>query len=318
MSPSPEKPLVVVGDYAWDVLIRTRSELLRGGDTYGEVQLAPGGSAANVAVWARRCGLPTVFVGKIGRDRFGQLAQDELKSEGVEAHWAFTDEHLTGSVAVWIDHGGERSMVSGKGADHYLLPEELPVAVLEGARHVHLSGWSFFTDPPRGAARAAARLAVAAGATLSLDPGSFQMIDEMGVQAFLGVTADLGVNILFPNLEEGQILSGETEPHAIAVRLAQVYPGAMVMLKLDDEGAYLYDGRAGRHFPSMAERLVDATGAGDSYAGAFLAAWLRGKSPAEAAAGANVLAGWVVERVGARPEVDDELSGAIVHSAHDG
>lgn len=311
-------PLVVVGDYAWDVLIRTKAQLLQGGDLYGEVQLAPGGSSANVAVWARRCGLPTAFVGKIGRDRFGQLAQDELESEGVQAYWALTDEHLTGSVAVWIDHSGERSMVSGKGADHYLLPEELPRDVLQSARHVHLSGWSFFTDPPRGAARAAAQIAVAAGATLSLDPGSFQMIDEMGAQAFIDMTADLGVSILFPNLEEGQILSGQRDPHAIAQRLAQVYPGAMVMLKLDDEGAYLFHEGQGRHFPSTADRLVDATGAGDSYAGAFLAAWLRGKTPEEAATGANALAGWVVARVGARPEVDDELSSAVVHSTHDG
>ena len=50
------RPLVVVGDVVWDVLIRTNTQLLRGGDTFGEVELAPGGSAANAAVWARRCG----------------------------------------------------------------------------------------------------------------------------------------------------------------------------------------------------------------------------------------------------------------------
>src|SRR5690606_32226802 len=111
--------------------------------------LAPGGSAANTAVWARRCGLPTRFVGKIGNDRFGRLAMDELEAEGVAAEWLRTDAHLTGSVAVWIDHHGQRSMVSGKGADHYLLPSELPVGSLRSARHLHLSAWSFFGDPPR-------------------------------------------------------------------------------------------------------------------------------------------------------------------------
>lgn len=198
-------------------------------------------------------------------------------------------------------------MVSGKGADHYLLPEDLPRDVLTRARHLHLSAWSFFTDPPRAAVREAARLVVGGGGTLSLDPGSFQMIDEMGVDAFVGMTADLGVNVLFPNLEEGEILSGKKDPHAIAARLAKVYPGAMVMLKLDDEGAYLYHHGAGRHFPTAAKRVVDATGAGDAYAGAFLAAWLRGSTPEVAAAGANRLAGWVVGRMGARPESDAEL-----------
>ena len=65
--------LCVIGDFAWDVLIRTNTELLKGGDTFGEVLLMPGGSAANVAVWAARCGLPSHFIGKIGRDRFGLL-----------------------------------------------------------------------------------------------------------------------------------------------------------------------------------------------------------------------------------------------------
>ncbi len=55
--PGVSAPLCVIGDFAWDVSIRTNSELLRGGDTFGEVMLTPGGSAANVAVWAARCGV---------------------------------------------------------------------------------------------------------------------------------------------------------------------------------------------------------------------------------------------------------------------
>jgi ribokinase len=149
-------PLVVLGDYAWDVLIRTNTELLAGGDTYGEVMLSPGGSAANVAVWASRAGQSTTFVGKVGRDRFGELAARELAEERVEAYLIHTDAQLTGSVAVFVDHDGERSMVSGRGADHYLLPSELPRELLGSARHLHLSAWSFFADPPRtGRARPA-------------------------------------------------------------------------------------------------------------------------------------------------------------------
>ena len=152
-------PLCVLGDFAWDVLIRTNTELLKGGDTFGEVMLTPGGSAANVSVWAARCGYDTHFVGKIGRDRFGLLAQEDLAAERVHAHLIETDAHLTGSVAVFVDHTGERSMVSGRGADFYLLPSELPADVVRAAGHLHLTAWSFFVDPPRAAARKAAGLA---------------------------------------------------------------------------------------------------------------------------------------------------------------
>ena len=137
------RDLCVLGDFAWDVLIRTNSELLRGGDTFGEVLLTPGGSAANVAVWASRNGLPTSFVGKIGRDRFGELAVEDLSREGVDAHFLQTEAHSTGSVAVFVDHTGQRSMVSGHGADFYLMPSELPLDIISSCRHLHLTAWSF-------------------------------------------------------------------------------------------------------------------------------------------------------------------------------
>jgi len=310
---SGRRPLVVVGDVVWDVLIRTNTALLTGGDTYGEVELAPGGSAANAAVWARRCGLPTTFVGKVGRDRFGALAEADLREEGVEAYLIHTAAHLTGSVAVWIDHDGQRSMVSGKGADHALLPQELPRDLLAEARHLHLSAWALFADPPRAAACEAARVAKQAGATLSLDPGSFQMIGAVGVAAFIDLTAGLGVDVLLPNAEEAAVLAGgEDAPEAMAARLAEIYPGALIALKLDADGALvLPPGGRPAAVPPQVNRLVDATGAGDAFAGAFLSRWLRGADAAAAARFAVGVSEWVIQQVGARPPLDEALRGYL-------
>lgn len=304
--------MCVIGDFAWDVLIRTNSELLRGGDTFGEVMLTPGGSAANVAVWASRAGMSTQFIGKIGRDRFGQLAQEDLEREHVEAHFVETEAHLTGSVAVFVDHTGERSMVSGHGADFYLLPQELPRDIIRASRHMHLTAWSFFIDPPRAAARAAALLAQAAGATLSFDPGSFQMIGEMGVTNFLAVTQDLGIDILLPNKEEGSMLTGGlTEPAEIAAALAELYPKALIMLKLDADGALVWEDGRGTHIPAGSNNLVDATGAGDSFAGGFLAHYLDSRDAVAAARFATTISAWVIEHLGARPEPDAKLRAAL-------
>lgn len=306
--------LSVVGDFAWDVLIRTNRELLRGGDTFGEVMLMPGGSGANVAVWAARCGLPTHFVGKVGRDRMGQLAAEDLAHEGVVGHLVESDANLTGSVAVFVDHTGERSMVSGHGADFYLLPSELPRDVLSASSHLHLTAWSFFTDPPRTAARAAAALARSAGATVSFDPGSFQMIEEMGVDAFLAVTTDLDIDVFLPNKEEGGVLTGMKDPEDIARDLAALYPTAHVILKLDADGALVWDGEVGHHIPPGTNRLVDATGAGDSFAGAFLARWLGGDDTVTAARFATLVSSWVIEHVGARPVADARLQALLQRS----
>ena len=306
-----EIDLCVVGDFAWDVLIRTNTELLRGGDTFGEVVLMPGGSAANVAVWAARCGLRTDFIGKIGRDRMGQLANADLAAERVVGHLVESDAHTTGSVAVFVDHTGERSMVSGHGADFYLLPSELPRDVIAQARHLHLTAWSFFTDPPRTSARVAARIAQDSGATLSFDPGSFQMIGEMGVDHFIGVTRDLGIDLFLPNKEEGEILTGLKDPEAIARDLTEIYEKSLVILKLDADGALVWLDGAPHHIPAATNNLVDATGAGDSFAGAFLARHLCGASPLEAATFATCISAWVIEHPGARPTLDARASRLI-------
>ena len=300
-------PLCVIGDFAWDVLIRTNTKLLTGGDTFGDVILTPGGSAANVAVWASRCGLQTEFIGKIGRDRLGQLAREDLAKERVITHFVETDEHLTGCVAVFVDQSGERSMVSGYGADFYLLESEVPKEAVRASSHLHMTAWSFFVDPPRSAARAAAHLARDSGATLSFDPGSFQMIEEMGVSQFLACTQDLGIDVFLPNYEEGGVLTGLDEPDDIAAALAKLYPQALIMLKLDADGALVYDNGVATRLPPATNNVVDATGAGDSFAGAFLARYLGGTSAVDAAHFATTISAWVIEHLGARPEPDDRL-----------
>lgn len=300
-------PLCVIGDFAWDVLIRTNTELMQGGDTFGEVMLTPGGSAANVAVWGSRCGLETEFIGKIGRDRFGELAREDLSKERVVAHFVETDEHLTGCVAVFVDQSGERSMVSGHGADFYLLPSEIPRQTVREAKHLFMTAWSFFVDPPRAAARAAAQLARDSGATLSFDPASFQMIEEMGVNHFLACTQDLGIDVFLPNYQEGEVLTGLDDPEAIVAALAKLYPQALIMLKLDADGALVYENGVATPVPPATNNLVDATGAGDSFAGAFLARYLRGATAVDAARYATSISAWVIEHLGARPEPDARL-----------
>ena len=303
--------LCVIGDFVWDVLIRTNNNLLKGGDSFGEVMLTPGGSAANLAVWAQRCGLETHFIGKIGRDRFGQLAREDLESESVIHHLVETEAHKTGSVAVFVDQSGERSMVSGHGADFYLIPSELPKQVILSANHLHLTAWSFFTDPPRSASRTAAQIAKQQGLTISFDPASFQMIQEMGVEQFLSWTKDLDISILFPNYEEGRVLTGCDEPDDIVRSLANIYSEALIILKLDADGALVFDGQASTQIPPATNNLVDATGAGDSFAGAFLAHYLKSNSAVDAAIFATKVAAWVIEHLGARPTPDNRLKQII-------
>jgi ribokinase len=307
VSTTAQRPLIAVGDLVWDVLVKPNSMLLPGGDSTGRIALAPGGSAANVAAWIARCGMPAGFVGKVGADVFGDLVVADLEREGVAAHVSRTKEHDTGVILVLIDRAGQRSMVTNQAADFHLLPEDLPEAALTACGHVHITAWSLFTNPPRAAAIRAAQLANAAGATVSFDPASYQMIREIGHDKFARYTADLPVDILFPNREEGEVLTSETDPRIIAQELHERYNGAVIVLKLDKDGCFVIaQGHAG-HYPTGDGPVVDATGAGDAFDGAFLASYSRDGDLAAAAKFANKIGSWVVARYGARPPADAEL-----------
>lgn len=301
--------ILTVGDLAWDVLAKPDTILLPGGDTTGRIELQGGGSAANFAVWVARCGGLAGFCGAVGADAFGELAVRALAAEGVECRVAWTTSRPTGVVLVLIDRAGQRSMLTAQGADFTLRPDQLQVAFIERASHLHLSAWSLFTDPPRAASIQAAHVARRVGATISVDPASFQMIRQMGRDAFYGVLADLGkVDIFFPNFDEAAALSGQDDPEAAAAVLHRRLSGALIAVKLDREGCLIHQGgRSTRHQSREVRPVVDATGAGDAFAGAFVALRARGWTAERAAEAANRVAAWVVARFGARPERDAEL-----------
>jgi ribokinase len=305
-------PLVAIGDLTWDVLSKPDTILLPGGDTTGRVLLMGGGSSANVAVWAARVGYPSGFVGEIGRDRFGEFAVQELEAEGVRPHIIWNDKRPTGVILVLIDAAGQRSMLTSQGADFDLRPEELPVEVIQSASHIHITAWSLFTDPPRTAALRAAHIAHEAGITTSFDPGSFQMIREIGREEFRRMTRNLSLDFIFPNLDEGQALTGAKKPEEILEALQHLYPEAMVLLKLGPDGALVLNKGEVTTLIATQDKAVDATGAGDSFGGAFLGHYLRSKNVLAAGKLAVQVAGWVISRFGARPPADQDLRGRIL------
>ena len=108
-SMSNQRQIISVGDLVWDVLTKPDSQLLPGGDTTGRIALAPGGSAANLATWVARSGMPSSFVGKVGVDILGDLLIADLEREGVTAHLQRDPAYDTGVILVMIDQNGQRN-----------------------------------------------------------------------------------------------------------------------------------------------------------------------------------------------------------------
>ncbi|WP_093614885.1 carbohydrate kinase family protein [Streptomyces indicus] len=297
---TPAGALLVLGDVVTDVVARHRTALQTGTDTAADIRLAPGGAGANVACWAAAWGCADVrLAGRVGADAV-QWHRQQLAAAGVRAHLIVDEEAPTGTVICLVDgaSGAERSFLTDSGAVLRLRPDDLTSALFDGIAHLHVSGYLFFGPVSRTAAVAALRRARTRGVTVSVDPASAGFLKETGTERFLDATA--GVDVLLPSRDEALLLSGLPELTSAAAQLSRRYP--LVVAKQGAQGAVVC--RAGAVLgavPAAEASVVDTTGAGDAFTGAFLAARLSGADPLEAAAEGCRAGALAVGRVGGRP-----------------
>lgn len=292
--------ILSIGDLLLDVIVRydpASGEAEAGADG---VRIEPGGSAANFAVQAARLGAHVRFFSKVGRDWAGDMLVRSLEREGVAAEVRVTEEEPTGRVLVMVDPQGHRRMWSHPGASRTLQPGDLNPAWFQGLDAFHLTGYSLLRDGPREAALEALRLAHEGGATLlTLDPNPGHLIEEFGPARFRELIAGLGFDLIFPNLEEGALLTGRERPEEIAAGLLEVAP--RVALTLGAEGCLVASADAIFRVEAYpAERVVDVTGAGDAFAAGFVVEYLVSRDAHAAAIAANRFAAGTVSRLGAR------------------
>ena len=294
---TPPPVVVVVGDVINDFIVRPQAPLAVGTDTPSEIEQSPGGSGANQAAWLATLGTPVRFAGRVGASD-AAYHREALERLGVETWLVSDDGTATGTIVVLVTPDGERSMFTDRGANLGLRPAELPGQLLDGARLLHISGYQLFEPGTRSAVRDLWTAATEAGIPISVDPASVSGLRKVGSESFLEWTS--GARLVFPNLDEGRLLTGQEEPGAIVTALLENYP--MVALKLGAAGALVAAGD-GRRVPMAARpaEVVDCTGAGDAFCAGFLTQWVRGRELEECALSAVTAAARATGQVGARP-----------------
>jgi sugar/nucleoside kinase (ribokinase family) len=254
--------------------IRVEAETLkRGGDVHGRVQLQPGGTSANAAVWGAWAGASARVLGKIGDDLQGRTVRGELEARGVDAALTIDPEAPTGTMLV-VHEPGERSMVADRGANARLRPDDLPSTIEAGA--VLVSGYLLLQEP--GHEPGAAALERARAALVAVEAASWPLVEAFGVGRYLEETAD--ATAVFANAREAEVLTGGRTGADAAAMLGESFEFAAV--KLDARGAVLC--ARGEIVSADAEPIeeADPTGAGDAFDGVLLAALVAGSTPQEA------------------------------------
>jgi sugar/nucleoside kinase (ribokinase family) len=314
-APSPAFDLIGVGNPIMDLLARVDDAFLaqyvpgaKGGMVLvddddiaalvqkvgGEVAMMPGGSAANATLAAARLGLRATYLGKIGGDITAENYFENFTAAGGDGSRFKRAALPNGRCLSLVTPDGQRTLRTHLGAAMTLAPEEVTVADFAGTRHALIEGYLLFNPT---LAQKVIDTARAAGCTISIDLASFEVVNAARDWIFGQLRQ--GVDIVFANEDEAAALFGRKDAYEDFARELAGF-GGIACVKLGGEGAWIAQGKhLHRIAPVRAERVVDTTGAGDSWAAGFLYGHLRGATLPAAGAIGSILGAETVQHLGA-------------------
>ena len=251
-----------------------------------------GGDSQNVAIAASRQGATAGYLTSLGQDWMGDAFLDLWKSEGLDA--SRVGRHPTAPTGVsFVTHsaaGHKFDYLRKNSAASLMTPETLAKDYIAGAKFFHLSAiGQAISETARATCDAAIDAAKAAGVKVSYDTNlRLRLWDLETARRKIDETI-ARCDIALPSLDDSQQLTGLTEAEAIADHYLKL--GApMVALKMGAEGSLIVTASKRYRLPAHRVTAVDATGAGDTFDGAFLARLLEGDDPETAGRYANVAA----------------------------
>lgn len=245
--------------------------------------LSVGGSASNFTVGLSRLNINTGIIARIGKDYFGQLCAKKLVDEGVDTQRLLSIDEPTGMVFIAVDPPGERSMYSFMGANarFKLLKED--IEYIKSSKVLHVTG--MYREVFEEASKYAG--------FLSLNPGT--LLSTYGIDELH--KSIKRADVIFLNKKEVGILTGEDINNGVQAILDT---GAkMVVVTCGKDGANLYTRGETIHSHVKKTTALDTTGAGDSFAAGFIAAYLKNKKLEECLDFANTVASSCVGKIGA-------------------
>ncbi len=249
------------------------------------------GAESNVAIALARLGHKVGWFSKVGNDEFGRYIQFMIRGEGVDVSRIIQDqEHQTGLLFKELfEHVNPNVYYYRKNsAASYLKPADLDKEYIESAKILHLTGITpAISQSARETIFEAIRIAKAAGVKVSFDPNirlKLWSLEE-AKNTILEICKE--VDILFPGIEESEMLLGTTDTTEIFKAFHDMGVGE-IALKLGKKGCMVSDGKVSHYVPGyVVDKIEDSVGAGDGFAAGYLSSRLNGFNIQEAGDYAN-------------------------------
>lgn len=275
-----------------------------------------GGDTSNCAIAAARQGASVGYVTRIGADAFGDSFLDLWAAEHVDTGRVERDPAAHTGI-YFVTHGADGHQFSyfrAGSAASQMTPASLPLDYIRGAKILHVSGISqAISDTAADAVFAAIEAARGAGVRVSYDTNLRLNLWPIDRARAVTHAAMAHCQIALPGLDDAALLTGRDDPDAIADFYLDL--GAdIVALTLGARGTLVATVNERRRIGGRRVTPVDATAAGDTFDGAFLAELVAGRDAFEAARYANAAAALSTQGYGAvapmprRPEVEAFLA----------
>lgn len=260
-----------------------------------------GGDTSNCAIAAARQGARVGYLTHVGADPFGTSFMDLWQAEGVDTS-AVKQVSDAPTGIYFVTHGAdghEFSYFRAGSAASRITPADLPAAALEATKILHVSGISqAISDSATDAVFAAIDCVKQAGGRVSFDTNLRLKLWPLDRARATIHAAMARCDIALPGLEDAAHLTGLTDPDAIADFYLTLGAG-VVALTLGAKGTLVATPDDRRRIKGRQVTAVDATAAGDTFDGAFLARIVAGDSPFDAARYANAAAALSTQGYGA-------------------
>ncbi len=243
-----------------------------------------GGDTSNFAIAAARQGARVGYLSALGADPYGQMLRALWDAEGVDhAGVATRTDAYTAIYFVNHDaHGHHFSFFRAGSAASRMAPDSLPADRIRQARALHLSGISLAISASAcDTCYAAIAVAREAGRLVTFDTNL--RLKLWPIDRARAVMNDViaRCDICLPSLDDVAAITGLTDPEALVDHCLRL--GAKVVaLKMGDQGALVADAQQRHRIAPHPCQPVDATGAGDTFGGAFVYRYLQGDSLAQA------------------------------------
>ena len=228
----------------------------------------PGGAPCNVLALLTKLGHSTAFIGKVGRDGFGDQLENALTETGISTAGLLRDD------VVHTLAGGDRdfSFYRNPGADMCLHTQEINRELIRQARIVHFGTLSMTDEPVRSATYAAIAEAEAHGVLRSFDPNLrpplWRTLDEAKEQVLYGMAH---CDTLKISDNEIQWLTQQEDFDAGVRWIRQRFPNIrLLLLSMGKDGSRGYSGDAMAEVKGFSVNAIETTGAGDTFFGGIL------------------------------------------------